>query len=116
MQVGREWRRGQLVKERKPKAEQPKPTPVQSSTSHVASPPPVAMPTIEKEKENNTVPKEPIKENKEQPKRETKDQTKRQVNFRGRVGEFQRDALYRTIPAALQRIAYRDTVQKILVY
>ena len=64
------------------------------------------------EKKNNPVTQnEPIKENKKElPKKEAKNQPKRQVNFRGRVGEFHRDALYRTIPAPLQRNAYKEMV------
>lgn len=32
------------------------------------------------------------------------------VNFKGRVGEFKKDALFRSIPIALQRNPYRETV------
>lgn len=32
------------------------------------------------------------------------------VNFKGRVGEFRKDALFRSIPIALQRNPYRETV------
>ena len=32
------------------------------------------------------------------------------VNFKGRVGEFRKDALFRSIPITLQRNVYRETV------
>lgn len=112
MQVGNERNSEYAVKERKPTSEKPKPTPAQSNPPPTtAIPSPITVPVNTEKKEKLTTPNEPIKENKKElPKKEVKNQPKRQVNFRGRVGEFHRDALYRSIPIALQRNAYKETV------
>lgn len=107
MQVGNERNSEYAVKERKPTSEKPKSTTAQSNPL----PSPITVPVNTEKKEKLTTPNEPIKENKKElPKKEVKNQPKRQVNFRGRVGEFHHDALYRSIPIALQRNAYKETV------
>ena len=100
------------VKERKPAPEKPKPTSTQSNPPpSTATPSPISVSAKTEKKENPITPKEPIKETKKElPKKEVKNQPNRQVDFRGRVGEFHRDALYRSIPIALQRNAYKEAV------
>ena len=58
---------------------------------------------------------ETVKQMKQVPaKEETKPiqqkECQQRVNFKGRVGEFRKDALFRSIPISLQRNVYRETV------